>query len=214
MATTTNSYHLKNFYNQIMKTNPLLYPYQFVIEFVQGGTMGDGFGGTQTFDLFDNSSNPDENFTYYAQSGSIPKFTVNKAAVNYYATEFRTPTVIQYEHDWSVKILLEQDMIMYEKLRTWMKLMTNLENSGGGIKTIPNINMRISLMNAEHTYFTTSYVMVGIWPTQIPKISLKYESGSSQAMTLDCKFKYQYCYRDDEFDLSQDPLDVKNHYKG
>lgn len=214
MATTTNSYHLKNFYNQIMKTNPLLYPYQFVIEFVQGGTMGDGFGGTQTFDLFDNSSNPDENFTYYAQSGSIPKFTVNKAAVNYYATEFRTPTVIQYEHDWSVKILLEQDMIMYEKLRTWMKLMTNLENSGGGIKTIPNINMRISLMNAEHTYFTTSYVMVGIWPTQIPKINLKYESGSSQAMTLDCKFKYQYCYRDDAFDLSQDPLDVKNHYKG
>ena len=211
---TYNPYHLKNFYNQIMKTNPLLYKYQFVIEFIQGGTMGDGYGGTQSFTLFDNASNPDENFTYYAQSGSIPKFTIQKASIPFYATDFRTPTVIQYNHDWIVKILLEQDMIMYEKLRAWMKLMTSLENSGGGIKTIPNINMRISLMNSEHTHFTSSYVMTGIWPVEIPQISLKYENTSTQPLAIDCKFKYQYCYRDDNFDLSQDPLGVKNHYKG
>lgn len=128
---TNNNYYMKNFYNQIMKGKPMLYGYQFIVEFINGGTM-DG-GGVQ-FDLFNHDpSNPEENFTYYAQSASLPSFEVVKASVNYYGNNFRVPTVIKYEHDWTVTILLEQDMIMYEKLRRWMQMISDLRMNGGRI---------------------------------------------------------------------------------
>jgi len=201
-----NEYNIQAFYNQIMKTRPMLYGYQFILEFVQGGQMGNDAIGYEQFDLFNNRENPDTNFTYYAQSASLPKFQINKATASYYGTQFRVPTVIQYDHDYNVKILIEQDMIMYERLRLWMKKISDLRLNGGGIKTIPSVAMRLNLLDSTHQYFTTSYVLEGVWPTNIPTISLEYKQDDNNPIMLDCKFKYQYCYRDDDFDTSNNPL--------
>lgn len=203
-----NQYNLQAFYNQIMKGMPMLYGYQFILEFVQGGQLGNDNIGYETFDLFNNHESPDQNFTYYAQSASLPKFQIQKATATYYGTQFRVPTTIQYEHEYSVKILIEQDMIMYEKLRTWMKMISDLRSNGGGIKTIPSVAMRLNILDSSHQYFTTSYVMEGVWPLTIPAITLKYQQDDNNPITLDCKFKYQYCYRDDDFDTSGNPLNA------
>lgn len=207
-----NNYNLQYFYNQIMQKSPVLYKYQFVVEFIQGGTMQDGVGGLYDFNLFNNNpALPDQNFTYYAQSASLPKFQIQKADVPYYGTAFRVPTVLTFDHDWSCRILIEQDMVMYEKLRAWQKMISSLEQSGGGIKTIPDISLRINMLNAQHTEFTRSYVLTGVWPTSIPEIPLKYENNVSTAMTIDAKFKYQYCYPDDDFSTNLDPLSYSQH---
>jgi hypothetical protein len=210
-----NDYHLSSFYNQITKTKPLLYDYQFIVEFVQGGTytVNDGVAKSiQQFQLFNADPNqPDQNFSYYAQSASLPKFSVNKANAKFYGIDFRVPTVIKYEHQWQCEILLEQDMIMYEKLRTWAKLLSDLRLNGGGIKTIPDVSLRVSLLNAEHTQFTTSFVLAGVWLTEIPEIKLEYKDNDTAPLKVTPKFQYQYCYRDDKFDLTADPLSAKNN---
>ena len=36
-----NNYHLGNYYNQILKVSPLHYTYQYILEFVEGGTYYD-----------------------------------------------------------------------------------------------------------------------------------------------------------------------------
>lgn len=71
--------------------------------------------------------------------------------------------------------------------------------------------MRISLLNSDHTMCTTSYRMVGVWPTNIPDINLEYKADDNTALTVQAKFKYQYCYRDDNFDGSGDPLSAGNN---
>lgn len=207
-----NQYNMQGFYNQLMKHSPMLYKYQFVVEFIQGGSMNDGYG-EQSFTLFNNSQEADQNFSYYAQSASLPKFSVQKAKAAFYGNEFRVPTVIQYEHDWSIKVLLEQDMIMYDKLRAWMDIISDLKNNGGGLKTIPNINMRILLLNSQHTEFTTSYVLTGVWPTNVGEIGLAYKQDDGEAKTIDLKIKYQYCYEDPNFDTKADPLNAQNVWR-
>ena len=201
-----NDYNIQAFYNQIMKTRPMLYGYQFILEFVQGGQMGNDSIGYEQFDLFNNKETPDNNFTYYAQSASLPKFQINKATASYYGTQFRVPTTIQYDHNYTVKILIEQDMIMYEKLRLWMRKISDLRLNGGGIKTIPSVAMRLNLLDSTHQVFTTSYVLEGVWPSNIPSINLEYKQDDTTPIMLDCQFKYQYCYRDDDFDTSNNPL--------
>lgn len=208
-----NEYNIQSFYNQIMKQMPMLYGYQFVLEFVQGGQLGNDYSGYQPFTLFNNSESPDQNFTYYAQSASLPKIGIVKSKASYYGTEFRIPTVIQYEHDYTVKILLEQDMIMYEKLRQWMRMISDLKYNGGGIKSIPSVALRLNLLDSTHQNFTTSYVLEGVWPTNIAEIPLKYAQDDNTPVSCDCKFKYQYCYRDDSFGTSTpnpyDPLSAR-----
>ena len=117
-----NNYYLQGFYNQLMKQVPMLYNYQFILEFVQKGV-----GAS----LFSDQTNPDQNFTYYAQSASLPQINIVKGTAHYFGTQFRIPGTVQYQHDYTVKILLEQDMIMYDKLRYWMRQLSDLKYNGG-----------------------------------------------------------------------------------
>jgi hypothetical protein len=97
-------------------------------------------------------------------------------------------------------------MIMFDKLKRWMNHISDIKNNGGGTKKIPNVDLRLNLLDSTHQKFTTSFVMVGVWPTSISETSLAYKNGDNNALTLTASFKYQYCYRDDNFDTSADPL--------
>jgi hypothetical protein len=55
----TNPYHLGNYYNNISKQLPLLYKYQYILEFIGGNGFWDS-GEFKTFTLFDyDENNPD-----------------------------------------------------------------------------------------------------------------------------------------------------------
>jgi hypothetical protein len=95
---------------------------------------------------------------------------------------------------------------MYDKIKNWMKYLSDLKNNGGGTKQIPNVDLRLNLLDPTHQYFTTSFVMVGVWPTNISDLQLAYKDGDATPLTLTASFKYQYCYKDDNFDTSADPL--------
>ncbi len=201
-----NTYQLGTFYNQITKAKPLLYQYQYVIEFVGNGGFWLDYN-FKPFTLFnDNTDSPDENFSYWAQSASLPSFEIGKADVNFYGATFHTPTCMKYAHDFKTNILLDQDFTMYKKLETWLKMISRYELSGGGIKTIPTCKLRVKLLNSEHKEFTTSMVYEGVWITSLGSKEFTYGTANANPIYIDVNFKYQYAYRDDELDLTMDPL--------
>lgn len=97
-------------------------------------------------------------------------------------------------------------MIMFNKLKAWMKHISDIKYNGGGTKKIPNVDLRLNLLDSTHKHFTTSFVMVGVWPTSMSEIKLAYKDSDNTPLQLTANFKYQYCYRDDNFDTSADPL--------
>lgn len=190
-------YTLTGFYKEIMRTVPMLYNYQFILEFAPRDV------GSE---LFNDPSNPENNFTYYAQSARLPQINIVKGRASYFGTEFRVPGTIQYQHDYSVKILLEQNMNMYEKLRIWMRRLSDLRLDGGGNRLIPNVALYLNLLKSDHKEISTRYVLEGVWPTRISDIGLKYAQNDTTPLTVTCDFKYQYCYRDDDFQGTNDPM--------
>lgn len=201
-----NNYHLGSFYSNITKQKPLLYQYQYVLDFVGNG----GFwldSDFKPFTLFnDDPDNPDQVFSYWAQSAQIPGFELTKANVPFYGAQFHVPACQKYTHDFSCQILLDQDLTMYKKLETWLKIISRYEISGGGIKVIPTCKLRVKLLDSQHQYFTTSIVMDGAWITGLDAVSFKYNGPGVQPLMVNAKFKIQYYYRDDNLDLTMDPL--------
>ena len=92
-----NEYNLSKFYNQLTKETSLLYKYQFVVEFIQGG---------ENYYFNNDPNNPDQTFSYYCQSGKIPAWSIKSAKVGYYAKEFTIPTVMTFDHSWDCKMIL------------------------------------------------------------------------------------------------------------
>lgn len=201
-----NKYHLGSYYNNITKKKPLLYKYQYILDFVGNG----GFwldSDFKPFTLFnDNPDNPDQNFSYWAQSASIPGFNINKADVNFYGGKFHVPACKTYEHDFSCQILLDQDLTMYKKLDTWLKMISRYELSGGGIKVIPTCKLRIKLLDSEHQYFTTSFVMEGVWIKSLSSVAFEYSGPDVSPLMVNAGFSMQYYYEDKDLDLTMDPL--------
>lgn len=117
-----NPHHLRNFYNQITKNQAMLYGYQFILTFI--GPEIETFFGTQPTDM-------EKNFTYHAQSASLPAWTIDKAKIPFYGNDFRTPTVVKFNHDWNVDLLLDQNMRIYEAARAWLRFYSDLRYSGG-----------------------------------------------------------------------------------
>jgi hypothetical protein len=95
---------------------------------------------------------------------------------------------------------------MYDKMKQWMRDLSDLKYNGGGTKKIPNVDLRLNLLDSTHQFCTTSFVMVGAWPAAVSELKLDYKDGDATPLQLAVSFKYQYCYRDDNFDTSADPL--------
>ena len=53
-----------------------------------------------------------KNITYFVQSANLPGVKLANGTTTFLGTEFRIPGVKQFGHNWSVKVLLNQDLIM------------------------------------------------------------------------------------------------------
>ena len=49
---------------------------------------------------------------------------------------------------------------MFDKLKRWMNHISDIKNNGGGTRKIPNVDLRLNLLDSTHQNFTTSFVMV------------------------------------------------------
>ena len=138
------AYDVKTFYRQITRNSPLLFKYQFQIE------------------LFMDGDNITKKFPYYVQSATLPKFDITKGKVAYFGMNFNVPGTIKYDHDWKCKLLLDQNMTMYETIRDYMWNFSNLEMNGGGpnARMIPNYEIHLNILDNEQNKVNETYVLV------------------------------------------------------
>lgn len=207
MGKLANPYRVGTVYHNIAQEKPLLYQYQYIMEIVGGGTfyIDDNF---RQFTLFDkDDANPDTCFAYWVKGQvAIPAFDIKSATAKFYSMKFNIPACRTYGHDLSLTLMTDQDLTFYKKLDTWLQLISRLNIDGGGLKTIPTIKMRLLLLNSQHDKFIDSFVFEGCWINSLGGLNFEYTEGQSKLMDLTATFKYQYAYRDPEFDLANDPL--------
>lgn len=198
--------HLRNFYTNITKKRPLLNGHQFVVQFIGGGSAA-GASLTSYSNKLGALFTGQQMFSYYAQGASIPTATLGKATANYFAGKFHVPTVRTWDHNWSTQLILDQDLFMYHVIREWMDLMSSYRFNGGGLRVLPDVNLRVKVLDSTHQHFTTSFVLCGVWPKDIGQIQLQYQD-SAQVNQLSVSFSYQYSFEDPDLDMSTDPLKV------
>lgn len=198
--------HLKTYYAGITKKRPALYGHQFIVQFMGGGNIN-GIDLTTLSPQLRALFTSEQMFSYYAQGADIPQATLNKATTNYFAGKFHVPTVRTWDHTWNTQIILDQDLFMYHVMREWMELMSSYRFNGGGYRVLPDVNLRIKVLDSTHQHFTTSFVLCGVWPKDVSQIQLQYQD-SAQVNQLPVSFSYQYSFEDPDLDntLSADPL--------
>ena len=187
-----NEIELKKFYTSIMKKDPLLYGHQFHITF-----SGDDIPS------YVQKGSDEKSITYFCKSGSIPSPSIQETTVNFLSQDFVVPRQVTFQENWKVKILIDQNMTHYQSLYSWQNEFASLARSGGGLKIIPNAQAHVTLLDASLQYEISRFTLEGIFPSQIPDISLKYENQSTP-IEFECTFTYQYMYDED----NGNPLDA------
>lgn len=196
MANATG-FNLKNFYNILTQEGSILYAYQFAAEF---NGLNPDWGITD-------SSDAAKNISYFIQAATIPGTELTKVATPFLGTEFKTPGVKKFTHSWTANIILTQDLNIYKGFRRWQDNISNLHLDGGGNKAIPDVNLRVSILDPSSQKKTTSFVLEGVWVKKVGEMALKYNNGGGDVFNqFPIEFRYQYVYKDDSFNGNSDPL--------
>lgn len=177
-----NPVDLKKFYQNIMKKSPLLYGHQFIVEFSGPDLPGRVQSGTDYTSI-----------TYYVKSTSIPEVNIEEQKIAFLSQEFVVPKQVSYGGEWSVNVLVDQNMTHYRSLYDWQNSFARLEYSGGGLKTIPNVTAHVGLLDASLQNVIHRFTLEGVFPTKIPDLSMQYENQASP-VEFSCTFTYQYLY--------------------
>lgn len=194
MADKQNSVHLKEFYRNVLAKSPLFYGHQFVVTF--------------TGDLPDmiKSEAGDRSITYYVKSSSIPEIDIKENKVSFLSQQFVVPGGIMYGDSWDVELMLTNDIIHYSSMYEWQNWYADLNNDGGSAdghqKAIPNTVAHVKLLNSTYQKEIYEFNLVGVFPTKIPDLKMKYENAANP-VSCPCTLCYQYMYRTDEGDPLQ-----------
>lgn len=177
-----NDYNIKNFYQNIAQNTPLLLGYQFLVTIVPGDSTL-----KNQIDF--------EKLQLLCQSAQVPLKQIQTADVNYFGKRFSVPTSEMPQHQWQTRIILTNRMDSYHELRKLMLRFSSLENNMGGIRTIPNLDITIDMLNqfSEVDDSQPRIVLKGCYPRQLQDITLQYQENAN-LITPTVTFVYQYSY--------------------
>lgn len=181
-----NIHNIKNFYQMVGMNTPLLLEYQFLVTIIAGQGMGEVYGMTN--DDF-------KRIQLFCQSASIPEKRINTATVNYFGKNFSVPTTEQPQHEWQTSIILTNDMTSYNQLRKLILRFSNLEQNMGGIRTIPNIDIVVDVLNqfSEIDDSQPRIVLKGCYPRTLDTINLAYQD-NADVIRPNVTWIYQYSF--------------------
>ena len=193
---------LKTFYTGLKKADSLLFGYQFEVVF----NIPDGSGTLGHF-LNEGMTTNVQNMSFLVQSTNVPPLTLKTGTTSFLGNQFQSPGVISFDHNWSCNFILLEDLAPYRMFRKWMNVISNLTKSGGGEREIPNAKARVNVLDSSLQARIRSFVLEGIWPSSVGQIQLQYQNGGGNTVQFPVSFKYQYWYRDDNFEGGNvDPL--------
>jgi hypothetical protein len=138
-----------------------------------------------------------EDLELYFQTADLPGRTIENAEVKFYGFNFNVPTNLKYDNTWTVTVICDTDLKIREKFETWMDEIASLARNTGGMKgRISKGFSRLHLLDSNLTDITKSYVMVGMYPEKLGKITNSHTD--SGVATFDVTLKFQYWYDQDK----------------
>lgn len=179
----SSSVSLKDFYRTITQKTPLMFGHQFLVRFE--GDVPDAVRG--------NGGSDPTSITYYVKSSTIPSVEISEQTVAFLSQDFVIPKQVQYGDSWKVKVMLDNRMTHYNSLYNWQSSFADLAKDGGGVKTIPNTRAIVELLDGTLQTVVHRYILEGVFPTDVPKLSMQYENASN-VVEFECTFNYQYLY--------------------
>lgn len=130
-----DKYTVKNFYQNIAQKIPPLLEYQFLISITPG--LDEKIDSVVNF----------EKLQLLCQSAVLPQNQIQTQDIFYYGKRFTVPTSQQVQHEWSTSVILTNSMDSYMELRRLMLQFSSLENNMGGRRTVPNLDIKIDILN-------------------------------------------------------------------
>lgn len=181
-----SNYNVKNYYQMVGQNTPLLLEYQFLVTIIPGAGVAN-YNVQNDVDF--------KKLQLFTQSARIPTKVINTSPINFFGKNFTVPTTEQPQHEWQTKILLTNDAVSYNQLRKLMLRFSSPENNMGGIRTIPNLDVVVDVLNqfSEIDNSQPRIVLKGCYPRTLDTINLVYQD-SAAAMTPNVTFVYQYSY--------------------
>ncbi len=144
--------------------------------------------------------------TIWARGTELPNMTQETATFAYQGQEMTMPTIAKLSNTTSLTFYARADLTDYVAFEEWITLMSNIDFdnredfgstgvAGGGDKLLwKNTNMSIDVMNPDMKESEKSYILRGIFPTTMSKISFTNDSPGLSEYTVD--FAYQYWYKE------------------
>ncbi len=138
----------------------------------------------------------------YASSATLPGRSLNSEPVPFFGFNFQVPTNTDYTHEWPITIRCDKDMIIYRRFKEWADEISSLANNTAGKKAqVPTDNARLYLLSSTLNDVTTTYKLIGIFPSNISDISFAHDNNG--IATFDVTITLQYHFEDSQ---EVDPL--------
>lgn len=133
-----------------------------------------------------------EDIHLYGQSTTIPRRKINTAEVEYFGQKFPIPTTIDEGQSWAIKASADADNDIYNRFREWQEVHASWAKSGGGSKTVSNVNAYIDIYNANMDKIVDTFCLKGIFPDDVGDIDL--DMSGDGIVTFDVNFVFILCY--------------------
>ena len=142
----------------------------------------------------------DEVIQFLGTSTTLPGKTINVVDVPYFGQNFKIPTNAEYGGEWSITCRCDTDLKLKKSIEKWMNKYSDLSQNGGGMKNVPDLNVRIDLLAHDLKTITDTYILVGCFPTSMGELGL--DQSAADPVTIDLGLAFQYWFNE----ADQDPL--------
>lgn len=183
--------NINNFY-ATLKTAAIRLPHHFRV--------GLNIDANENPDPVFSDASKDGLFSFFARGATLPAQTLSQAEVPYQGLNFRIPTAMTFGPGTvSMTVLCDSGMKMHKALLKWKSTFANPIYGGGGKKSIPSSKMYVDLLNQNLDYTTAaspdisaSYVLEGVFPTNIGELTFTQAPGEPITFTFEVAYQYWY----------------------
>lgn len=142
----------------------------------------------------------DGGFDIWCQGTDLPGRSLSVLEVKKHNFTLRMPDRITYDGTWTVSVILDLSLKGYKALLEWQRYYSSFYYDMGGERGLPETKGIITLLdNKFEKSDAGEFKIYGIFPSQVPSISLKQDS--SNYLTPQVTFTYSWC---DDFDPNID----------
>jgi len=138
-----------------------------------------------------------EGVMLYGQSATIPKRTVNYAAVHYkgYEVPNLVPTNIDMTKDFSFEVLEDVDGQNRRAFLAWMNHVMNFDIEGGSLfegdrGVNPKSLIRLRLFDKDNKTVIQTYKFWNVHIKEVSDLALSYDGGSAGKFTVNAVCSY------------------------